>query len=824
MPSRLSYVWLSLKRGLGSRTAAEVLDAFGSPEAVFAADRQALTAAPCELRKTHVDLLCDKDTSEAEQVIRSCTEKNIQIITIGDSAYPDRLRAIPDPPTVLYVRGRWPDFDSVPAVAVVGTRKATPYGLKVADQIGTTLARAGMITVSGMALGNDGAAHRGALKAGGLTVAVLAGGPDVCYPPQHRSLMGDILLMGAIISEYPPGTEPHGRNYHQRNRIISGLSVASVIVEASDWRSGALITARHALDQGRDVYAVPGPIDAPQSQSCNELIAKGEAALLTSPTVLVREYSGMMPEQAVQQAFRRQTGEYPEPDARSAWEDIRRREQQAEQRRAAAAEKAKAEPKQPSAAAKPLPDGLNEDEKTIVTLVRDGVSTPEELIDRCYRACDHLSLVVTLYSNGTINKEVVASVTESLKLSEDMLRLKDIFLAPSLQMISFTLTEKGYIIQDDTREFLPDYKHDRENGPEGCQSFFGKLTALCLDRCRAGLSPLALVSLDNCSDNGTRLERAVRHMARAWQRGGFITEDEYYFLLKKNTFPLSMIDKITPHPDNRIADKLAADGLENAKPFVTEKGTHAAVYVNSESPHYLLIENAFPNGHPALEQCGVIITRRDIVEKSARMKVSTCMNPMDTALGVFGCMLGYTRISDEMKDTELVNLITRLSEQEAMPMVADPGVIDPEAFLHEVLGERYPNPFLQDSPQRTATDTSRKIAPRFGTTLYAYYNSMLPAHRATRLIYIPLVLAGWLRYLEGVDDNGSEFTLSPDPNIEHVRTLMGNPKLGDDVSEAQLYPLLANRYYFGVNLFEIGVGETVVRMFGEMNRGPHAVR
>ncbi|MFR5362210.1 MAG: hypothetical protein ACLTGV_10965 [Butyricicoccus sp.] len=170
-----------------------------------------------------------------------------------------------------------------------------------------------------------------------------------------------------------------------------------------------------------------------------------------------------------------------------------------------------------------------------------------------------------------------------------------------------------------------------------------------------------------------------------------------------------------------------------------------------------------------------------------------------------------------MKDTELVNLITRLSEQEAMPMVADPGVIDPEAFLHEVLGERYPNPFLQDSPQRTATDTSRKIAPRFGTTLYAYYNSMLPAHRATKLIYIPLVLAGWLRYLEGVDDNGSEFTLSPDSNIEHVRALMGNPKLGDDVSEAQLYPLLANRYYFGVNLFEIGVGETVVRMFGEMS-------
>ena len=448
----------------------------------------------------------------------------------------------------------------------------------------------------------------------------------------------------------------------------------------------------------------------------------------------------------------------------------------------------------------------------------------EELIDRCYRACDHLSLSVTLYSNGTINKEIIASVTESLKLSEDGARLKEVFAAPSLQMVTFTITEKGYAIQNDAHDFLPDYKADMEGGPDACRSFFGKLASLCLSRVRAGLAPLALVSLDNCSDNGIRLERAMRYMTQAWMQHGFITEDEYFALIKKNTYPLSMIDKITPHPDERIAKALADDGVEGAQPFVTEKGSVGAIYVNSENPHYLLIENAFPNGHPPLEQCGVIITRRDIVEKSAQMKVATCMNPMDTALGIFGCMLGYTQVSAEMKDKELVNLITRLSENEAMPMVADPGVIDPEAFLHEVLGERYPNPFLQDSPQRTATDTSRKIAPRFGTTLYAYYNSMLPAHRATRLIYIPLVLAGWLRYLEGVDDNGSEFTLSPDANIEHVRALMGNPKLGDDVSEAQLYPLLANRYYFGVNLFEIGVGETVVRMFGEMNRGPHAVR
>ena len=448
----------------------------------------------------------------------------------------------------------------------------------------------------------------------------------------------------------------------------------------------------------------------------------------------------------------------------------------------------------------------------------------EELIDRCYRACDHLSLVVTLYSNGTINKEVVASVTESLKLSKDGARLSEVFLAPSLQMVSFTLTEKGYVIQDDEHEFLPDYAHDRDNGPEGCRSFFGKLASFSLARCRAGLQPLAFVSLDNCQDNGIRLERAIRYMVQAWQEKGYITEDEYFYLIKKNTYPLSMIDKITPHPDTRIADKLEEDGLQNARPFVTAKGTYAAIYVNSESPHYLLIEDAFPNGHPPLEQCGVILTRRDIVEKSAMMKVSTCMNPMDTALGVYGCMLGYTQISAEMKDKELVNLVTRMSEQEAMPMVADPGVIDPVSFLHEVLGERYPNPFLQDSPQRIATDTSRKIAPRFGVTLYAYYNSTLPAHRATKLVYIPLVLAGWLRYLVGVDDRGEPFELSPDTNLDHIRSLMGNPKLGDEVSEEQLYPLLANRYYFGVNLFEIGVGETVVRMFNELNKGPRAIR
>lgn len=448
----------------------------------------------------------------------------------------------------------------------------------------------------------------------------------------------------------------------------------------------------------------------------------------------------------------------------------------------------------------------------------------EEIIDRCYRDCDHLSVVVTLYSNGSINKEVVASITESLKLSQNLDRLAEIFNAPTLQMVSFTITEKGYILRDKDFNFLPDIAADIAHGPENCQSFFGKLAALCLGRKRAGAPAPALVSLDNCQNNGDRLRRGVRDIADGWKISGFVSQAEYDYLVSDIKYPLSMIDKITPRPDERVTKALEATGLEGVRPFITEKHTYASIFVNSERPQYLLIEDAFPNGHPAFEQLGVIITNRAIVEKSAIMKVSTCMNPMDTALGIFGCLLGYTSVSSEMQDKELVSLITRMSEDEAMPMVADPGVIDPVEFLHEVLGERYPNPFLPDTPQRTATDTSRKLGIRFGVTLYAYYNSTVPMHRAGQLTYIPLVLAGWLRYLLGVNDAGEAFTLSPDPHIEDVLALMGPVKLGDRVSEEQLYPLLASRMYFGVNLFEIGVGEKVVQFFNEMNSGPHAVR
>lgn len=387
MSSRLSYVWLATRRSVSAGMAVGLLRAFGSPEAVFAADRAALTTAKdCSLRKVQVDALSDKNTDEAERILAQCAKDGIQIITLGDSAYPDRLRAIEDPPVVLYVRGRWPDFDVMPGIAVVGTREATPYGLKTAEHIGSVLGRAGFITVSGMALGNDGAAHRGALRVGGLTVAVLAGGVDVCYPPQHRSLMGDILLSGAIISEYPPGSEPRGEHYHARNRIISGLSVATVIVEAAGYRSGALITARAALDQGRDVYAVPGALDAPQSAACNEIIERGEAALLRSPEALVRTYSGLL--STPQEGYR---APRPRPTPKRA-----RTTKPAPQKIEKAA--------LPSTAA--LPDSLSDDERCIAELVQQGVGTPEDLIERCGLPAPRvMSLITMLEMDGILRRE-----------------------------------------------------------------------------------------------------------------------------------------------------------------------------------------------------------------------------------------------------------------------------------------------------------------------------------------------------------------------------------------------------------------------------------
>ena len=287
------WLWLTELPGLTNQTRLALLRHFPTPEDVYYADPAEVLLTE-GITREQAELLEDKDCAAAERVLADCGELGLHIVTISDAAYPNRLRNIFDPPCLLYVRGRLPAFDDEAAVAVVGTRDCTPYGVSCAEKLGLGLAAGGALVVSGLARGIDSAALRGALRGGGTVTAVLGNGLDVVYPRENRYLYEDIAASGALLSEYPPGTPPEGRHFPVRNRIMSGLSLATLVVEAPE-RSGALITAGTALEQGRDVFAVPGPIDAPASVGCNRLIRDG-AGLVTDAWDILAAYAPRFPE------------------------------------------------------------------------------------------------------------------------------------------------------------------------------------------------------------------------------------------------------------------------------------------------------------------------------------------------------------------------------------------------------------------------------------------------------------------------------------------------------------------------------------------------
>ena len=278
------WVWLTTLPGLGQRTKLQLLEHFASPEEIYFAPEEELLLAE-GVTKTQCALLADKSLDRAEKVLEDCAKDGQFLLTMDDAAYPARLRNIYDPTLLLYGKGSLPLFDEEVAVTVVGTRSCTPYGVKAASELGYELAKQGALLVSGMAKGIDGEALRGALRAGGFTAAVLGGGADVVYPAANRRLYEDIAATGVILSEYPPGTEPRGEHFPVRNRLLSALSVATLVVEAPE-RSGALITAATALEQGREVFAVPGPFDAPMSRGCNGLIREGAGLVCEAWDVL----------------------------------------------------------------------------------------------------------------------------------------------------------------------------------------------------------------------------------------------------------------------------------------------------------------------------------------------------------------------------------------------------------------------------------------------------------------------------------------------------------------------------------------------------------
>jgi len=450
-----------------------------------------------------------------------------------------------------------------------------------------------------------------------------------------------------------------------------------------------------------------------------------------------------------------------------------------------------------------------------------------EIIEKKYRPNDDYSITVVLKADGSVEKKVVGSIGESLLLDSsndtEFDRLKEVFRKDSLQLATFTITEKGYAVTDTNGNILPAIKADLEKGTGKPQSYIGKVAALLYERYKAGKKPVAMVSTDNCSHNGDKLKAAMECFAKGWTEKGYIEQGFVSYINDSNkvSFPWSMIDKITPRPDSSVEAMLKADGVEEPGAVVTSKNTYVASFVNAEETGYLVMEDSFPNGRPELEKGGVIFSDRQTVDKVEKMKVCTCLNPLHTALAIFGCILGYEKISDEMKDGDLVKLIEGIGYKEGLPVVIDPGVINPLEFIDTVVKVRLPNPFMPDTPQRIATDTSQKLSIRFGETIKNYQNAGL---NPKNLKFIPFVFAGWLRYLMGIGDNGKAFNLSSDPLLDTVRGYVANVKFGDRVSSNSLYELLSNKSIFGVNLYEVELADKVVSYFNDMIAGEGAVR
>lgn len=291
---RKYWVAFSLVKGIGAVRFQGLLDHFGSPQIAWEAPADALRAAGLG-SKTIENLLQVRSSGALEKTWEYLQVQGIGLLTWEDEGYPQRLKEIDQPPPVLYVRGELQPEDDW-AVAIIGTRRITPYGRQVAEEVASALAVNGVTVISGLARGVDAAAHQAAIKSGGRTLAILGSGVDRIYPPEHRRLAEQIISQGAVLSDYPPGTPPDAANFPPRNRLISGLSLAVVVIEAGK-TSGALITAAFAADQGREVFAVPGNIHAPQSQGTNRLIRDGARPLLDPQEVLEALQLTMLTEQ-----------------------------------------------------------------------------------------------------------------------------------------------------------------------------------------------------------------------------------------------------------------------------------------------------------------------------------------------------------------------------------------------------------------------------------------------------------------------------------------------------------------------------------------------
>lgn len=439
----------------------------------------------------------------------------------------------------------------------------------------------------------------------------------------------------------------------------------------------------------------------------------------------------------------------------------------------------------------------------------------EEIISDIYNKNDSLTLLASLSPTST-DYSVIASIAKGMyvDLNNDQTYqiLKDLISKKSLQMISFTITEKGYNLYKMDGTFLDTVNDDFKNGPYSPKNTMAIVSSLLWLRFNNGAYPLAVVSMDNCSQNGEKLQKAILTICNKWYENGFVSKEFIEYLNDENkiTFPWTMIDKITPRPALSISEDLSKLGFTNIAPITTTKHTFIAPFVNAEVSEYLVIEDKFPNGRPALENAHVYFTDRKTVNVVETMKVTTCLNPLHTALAVYGCMLNYETIALEMTNKGLSNLVKGIAK-EGMRVVVDPKIISPVDFVNDVINVRLPNKAIPDTPARIATDTSLKIPVRYGETIKA----IAKKGELESLIYIPIAIAGWLRYLLGLDDELKPFNCSSDPELLHLQDILKNVKETLTYNN-ELDLILNNAQLFGMSLIDTPLYSKIVTHFKAM--------
>ena len=442
---------------------------------------------------------------------------------------------------------------------------------------------------------------------------------------------------------------------------------------------------------------------------------------------------------------------------------------------------------------------------------------------------DLMSRGVTLNPDGSRDLQVIASLSEGLAWAraEDFARLTEIIADPGVTIFSMTITEKGYGIHDSHGELSDQVLADIDADPLIFHAnTMANVAGLLVHRFNAGGAPINLMSFDNFSHNGDKLRSSVLDVLDGWAKGGKISDDVVAWASDRSkvAFPVSVIDKITPRPNAEIAEELGELGFTDMG-IQTLGRTPLAGFVNAEPTEYLVIEDVLVGEVPDFPAHGVIVTSREVADDFENMKVTTCLNPLHTALAVTGVLLNFPTIDSEMRDPALRRFVEQLGWDEGLPVVVDPGIVAPADFLREVLEVRFPNQYLPDDPARIAMDTSQKVGIRFGETIKKYLNS---GKDLGELKAIPLVFAMWLRYLLAVDDEGKAFDPSSDPLLEELQGHLAGISLGSAVDADAIHtavePILSNAAIFRVNLYDTPLASRVEELFTKLVAGTGAVR